>query len=144
MDGSIYSLGNNSKAEMVVMVSHNAMSTFLFIILVGWLVSLLPIFGGQAPLDPIIDTAEEAQTNMVNAASGLNQTSGTYESITSVFSIIWNIIVMVITFIAGIFISMATFITVMLGLPVILSGVIIVVISVGMIFSLIKIIIPDR
>ena len=129
-------------------IPHTAVGLFTFIILVGWLVSMLPIFGSsEAPLDSITKTASEAQQNIATSASKLNSTetgTGIYGSVTAVFTIIWNFVIMVISFIVGMFVSMATFITVMLGLPIMISGIVIVILFTGVIFALIKVIIPDR
>ncbi len=143
-------------------IPKTAAGLFTFIILTGWLISLVPIFGGtQAPLDQITSIATNAQTNIGNAgnclSTGANTTTNNatnqislcagshwYDAIWEVLTIFFNIFVIIFSFLAGIFLASATFITVMLGLPTILSQLIITIISVATIFSIIKVLIPDH
>lgn len=127
-------------------------------IFTGWLVSLM--FGiDLSAVFGISDIRQTAQNNIINAGNclssgGVNASNNSaqisvctgthwYDAIWEVLAILFNILVMIFGFLAGIFLSTAVFFTAMIGLPIEISQIFIALISAGLIFALIKFIIPD-
>ena len=88
--------------------------------------------------NPYMDTVTDSEQAIVNASNGINGSQGTYESITSVFAIGYNLIVMILGLIAGIFVSLSIFLSTMTLLPVWISQVVIALTSIGIMFSIIS------
>lgn len=118
-------------------------SLFLF---VAWLVFLMDI--------PQISEPTQAVQGMTNGAIGrvgnasqqiISGDEGLFGFgiISSFFTLIGNLILIPLLFIAQIFVSFASFISVLTLLPIQISGIIIALIGVGLILSLLRFIIPE-
>jgi len=118
-------------------------SLFIFVV---WLVFMMEIPAITEPLSIVstmtneaINGVNEASTGIVSSDEGLFG----FSRISSFFSLIWNLILIPLLFIVQIFVGLAAFISVLTLLPIQISGIIIALISVGLILSLLKFIIPE-
>jgi hypothetical protein len=111
------------------------MGLIAMMVFVGYLVSLM--FGGKY-VNNYTDRIQTAQTNIQNAANGINESTSILGSVNSFFSIFVNFFVMVIGLIIGIFVSLATFISTVTLLPIVISQIIVAVVSIGIIFAILS------
>ena len=118
-------------------------SLFIF---VAWLVFMMEIPQISDPIDSI-NIANEITFNNIRSA-GDNIMSGDeglfgFGIISSFFVIVWNLLLIPILFVISILIELVLFISVLTMLPIQISGIIIALLSVGLILSLLKFIIPE-
>ncbi len=121
-----------------------------FIILVGFIAGNM---FGSLQSDPLVNVASTAQKNIVsasgclsgggNSSSGNIGSSGTcndqwFGAIGAVFSIVYNVLLMIFIFLSGIFLSFVSFIAVLTGLPIWIATPLISLMSVGLIFSILS------
>lgn len=113
-------------------------------IFVAWLVYLLSYPGVTEPLEAVTNFTNVAQENLGNAASQQLDTScGLLCNLEGFFGTIFWFLVMVMGFIASVFVTLITFISAITLLPLQVSGIIVALMSCGLIFSLIKFFIPE-
>jgi len=115
-------------------------------IFVAWLVFMMDIPQVTEPL-AIVNTMStnamngvtDASTNILSGDEGLFG----FGIISSFLSLIWNLILIPLLFVGQIFVSFAVFISVLTMLPIQISGILIALLSVGLILSLLKFVIPE-
>ena len=118
-------------------------SLFIF---VAWLVFMMEIPAITEPLSIVTTMTNDAMKGVSDASEGIvSSDEGLFgfSRISSFFSLIWNLILIPLLFVVQIFVGFATFVSVMLMLPIQISGIIVALISVGLILSLLKVIIPE-
>lgn len=116
---------------------------FLF---VAWLVFMMDIPSVNEPLTVVNDMSNAAMTGINEASSTLlsgDEGLFGFGIISSFLSLIWNLILIPLLFVVQIFVSFAVFISVLTMLPIQISGILIALLSVGLILSLLKFIIPE-
>lgn len=118
-------------------------SLFIF---VAWLVFMLNVREISEPLtvvneinDETMNRIQDASTNIISGDEGLFGLG----IISSVVSLIGNVILAGLLFFVSIFVSLAAFISVLLLIPIQISGLILTLISIGFVMSLLKFIIPE-
>ena len=107
-----------------------------FMVFVGYLLSL--VFQNKATVG-ITSVVQKAQTNIGSAANGLSDNPGIFGSITAVGTIIFNFLLMIQGMVTGTFIALASFISAVTLLPIIISQILIALVSIGLIFSIISV-----
>ena len=112
-----------------------------FIIFSTWLISLM--FAQQSPiLSQVSSMTQNAQTNIVNAGNQVKNStggwSGTYDSISGVFIIGYNLFIMVFGYIAELWLDVALFASAITDLPLNISVILLAMVSVGLIFALLS------
>jgi len=115
-------------------------------IFVAWLVFMMGIPSVNEPLTIVNDMSNSAMNGVSEASDSLlsgNEGLFGFGIISSFFSLIWNLILIPLLFVVQIFVSFAVFISVLTLLPVQISGILIAIMSVGLILSLLKFIIPE-
>lgn len=109
------------------------------VIFVGWLVALVYVgTPGATNLQDEINQAQAAQMNIANSAKDLTGSSGLYGSITAVFSVAFNLIVVIFSFFLMIFSSIAGFTSMILGIPFLISGIFLALLMIGLMFAIIS------
>jgi len=115
-------------------------------IFVAWLVFMMGIPSVNEPLTIVNDMSNSAVNGVSEASDSLlsgDEGLFGFGIISSFFSLIWNLILIPLLFVVQIFVSFAVFISVLTLLPVQISGILIAIMSVGLILSLLKYIIPE-
>jgi len=115
-------------------------------IFVAWLVFMMDIPQVSEPLTIVNSMSNNAMTGVTNASTNiLSGDEGLFGFgiISSFLSLIWNLILIPLLFVVQIFVSFAVFISVLTLLPIQISGILIAIMSVGLILSLLKFIIPE-
>lgn len=118
-------------------------SLFIF---VTWLVFMMGINEISSPLASVNDMTTSVINNLGNASQNIisgNEGLFGFGVISSFFSLIWNLLLIPLLFVVQIFVTFATFISIMTFLPLELSGIILVLIGVGLVLSLLRFIIPE-
>ncbi len=115
-------------------------------IFVAWLVFMMEISSINEPLSIVNDMSTAAMNGVSEASSNLlsgDEGLFGFGIISSFFSLVWNLILIPLLFVVQIFVSFAVFISVLTLLPIQISGILIAIMSVGLILSLLKFIIPE-
>lgn len=121
----------------------SAMSIFGLFIIVAWLTGLL--YGSVSPEQEAIDSAnQQLLNNLGNAtttntnSSGLPIVGDSLNTISMVFGVIFNLIGLLFGFLASMILTFFLFLKAITGIPVLISGILISLISVGLIFALLS------
>lgn len=108
---------------------------FGLVIFVGWLAALLYVDTTMATsLQDHIDMVTNSQNEITNAAEGLSGGS-ILDSLFAVGKITLNTIIIMLGFLLGIFSMVAGFMTVILKIPFVISGVILAILMTGVIMG---------
>lgn len=122
----------------------SAMSIFGLFIIVAWLTGLL--YGSVNPQQKAIDEANQQLLNNLGNSLTTNTTTqsslpivgDSLNTISMVFGIIFNLLGLTFGFLASMVMTFFLFIYAMTGIPVLISGIFISLISVGLIFALLS------
>ncbi len=149
MDKYIHCFDHWYKDEVVLMTSAfpgTAKGFIALFIFVAWLVFMMEISSINEPLSIVNDMSTAAMNGVSEASSNLlsgDEGLFGFGIISSFFSLVWNLILIPLLFVVQIFVSFAVFISVLTLLPIQISGILIAIMSVGLILSLLKFIIPE-
>ncbi len=113
-----------------------AIGLFSLIIFTGWLIAMM--FTTITSLADNIDRMKTAQNDLTSAATDVTQSDSIIGSVSGVFSIGFNLIMIIFGFFAMLFSSMAGFISVITELPIEISQIFIALLLAGSIFALIS------
>ncbi len=118
-------------------------SLFIF---VAWLIFMMDIALISEPLTTVTDMTNVAINNVGTASDSIisgDEGLFGFGIISSVLSLIGNLILIPLLFVVQIFVSFAVFISVLTMLPIQISGILIALLSVGLILSLLRVMIPE-
>ena len=112
-----------------------AVGILSFMIFTGYLIFL--VFGGQNQIH-FEKRITDAQNGISDAAKGLNSDSGIFGSITAVFSLFFNMLLLILGVVIGMFNALAVFLTSVFLLPLLISQIIVTISSIGLLFAMLS------
>jgi hypothetical protein len=125
---------------MAYPIPRTAVSIFGFILLSGLLIAMVygtvDDFGGN--MKNVNSVTSQASNTIKNSTAVLQKNPGVYDYISAVFSILFGVLTVLVSTFALLFVSTALFIVSVSGIPFIISGIFIALISLGTIFALLS------